>query len=84
MPHVLPVLRKLEEDFDPPLGETPPNVMAELGHTDAAFTLGVYAQVMRRDEEEKAKLAALVEGVWANGWANEAAKAPEAQETWAL
>ena len=30
-------------------GEDPPTVMAQLGHTDAAFTLRVYAHAMRRD-----------------------------------
>jgi integrase len=40
------------------LGETPP----VMGHTDAKLALNVYAQVMRRDEDEKAALAALVEG----------------------
>ncbi len=44
------------------LGETPPVVMQEMGHTDAKLALNVYAQVMRRDESEKSALAALVEG----------------------
>jgi integrase len=44
------------------LGESPPVVMQEMGHTDPALALRVYAQVMRRDEGERAKLAALVEG----------------------
>ncbi|MGP0048684.1 MAG: hypothetical protein ACLPZR_07510 [Solirubrobacteraceae bacterium] len=34
-----------------------------MGHTDPALALRVYAQVMRRDEGEKARLRALVDGV---------------------
>jgi hypothetical protein len=37
-------------------------VMRQLGHTDPAFTLRVYAHAMRRNEEERARLKALVEG----------------------
>jgi integrase len=44
------------------LGETPPVVMAEMGHTDPALALRVYAQVMRLGEDERAALAALVDG----------------------
>jgi len=44
------------------LGECSPVVMQEMGHTDAALALNVYAQAMRRDDGEKAKLRALVEG----------------------
>ena len=36
--------------------------MAQLGHTDPAFTLRVYAHAMRRDEGDKERLKALVEG----------------------
>ena len=36
--------------------------MAQLGHTDAAFTLRVYAHAMRRDQGDKERLKALVEG----------------------
>ena len=43
-------------------GEDPPYVMAQLGHTDAGFTLRVYAHAMRRDEGDKERLKALVEG----------------------
>ena len=43
-------------------GEDPPYVMAQLGHTDPAFTLRVYAHAMRRDEGDKERLKALVEG----------------------
>jgi integrase len=44
------------------LGETPPVVMAEMGHSDPALALRIYAQAMARDEAERSKLRALVEG----------------------
>jgi integrase len=44
------------------IGEDPPTVMAEMGHTTPALALRIYAQAMRRDEGEKARLRALVEG----------------------
>ena len=37
-------------------------MMGQLGHTDAGFTLRVYAHAMRRDEGDKERLKALVEG----------------------
>jgi hypothetical protein len=37
--------------------------MQEMGHTDPALALRVYAQVMRRDEHQEAQLRALVDGV---------------------
>jgi Phage integrase family len=43
-------------------GEDPPYVMAQLGHTDPAFTLRVYAHAMRRDAGDKERLKALIEG----------------------
>ena len=36
--------------------------MAQLGHTVAGFTLRVYAHAMRRDDGDKERLRALVEG----------------------
>jgi hypothetical protein len=36
--------------------------MQQLGHTDPAFTLRVYAHAMRRSEQEREQLKALVEG----------------------
>lgn len=36
--------------------------MAEVGHTDPKVTLGIYAQVMRRDEAARDRLRALLEG----------------------
>ncbi len=70
-------------------GEDPAYVMRQLGHTDPAFTLRVYAHAMRRDEGDKERLKALVEGrVWApmrtgarlkpsNGGSNDPGEVPE-------
>jgi integrase len=44
------------------LGEAPPVVMAEMGHTDPGLALRVYAQAMRRGEDEQKALRELVEG----------------------
>lgn len=44
------------------LGSDPASVMAQLGHTDPAFTLRVYTHMMRRDQGERERLQALVEG----------------------
>jgi integrase len=44
------------------IGKDPTYVMHQLGHTDPAFTLRVYAHMMRRSPEERAKLKALIEG----------------------
>jgi hypothetical protein len=38
--------------------------MRQLGHTDPAFTLRVYTHGMARSPEERARLAALVQGEW--------------------
>jgi integrase len=43
-------------------GEDPASVMAQLGHTDPKFTLGVYTHMMRRDPAERSRLKALVKG----------------------
>jgi len=45
-------------------GEDPHSVMRQLGHTDPAFTLRVYTHGMARSKEERARLAALVNGEW--------------------
>jgi integrase len=44
------------------LGESPPDVMAEMGHTHLALALAIYAQAMRYDHGERDRLRALVEG----------------------
>ena len=48
------------------LGEDPRYVMGQLGHTDPAFTLRLYTHTMRREDGERSRLRALVDGVrWA-------------------
>jgi integrase len=48
------------------LGHDPVYVMQQMGHTDPKLALRIYAQAMRRGEEEKAALGALVQGIdWA-------------------
>jgi integrase/recombinase XerC len=44
------------------IGEPPPVVMQEMGHTDPALALAIYAHAMRRDDGENERLRALVEG----------------------
>jgi integrase len=44
------------------LGETPPVVMAEMGHTSPNQALRIYAQAMRLSDDEREQLAALVAG----------------------
>lgn len=44
------------------IGEPPPVVMAEMGHTDAGLALRIYAQAMRRGQGEREQLRALVDG----------------------
>jgi integrase len=47
------------------IGKDPTYVMQQPGHTDPAFTLRVYSHMMRRSDEEREELKALVEGrVW--------------------
>lgn len=43
-------------------GEDPASLMYQLGHTDPAFTLGVYAHLMRQGHDERKRLKALVTG----------------------
>jgi integrase len=42
------------------IGEPPPVVMAEMGHTDPALALAIYAQAMRRDEGDNDRLRELL------------------------
>jgi integrase len=62
------------------IGEDPAHVMSQMGHTDPAFTLRVYAHAMRRDQDAREKLRALVNGVdWApmgTGGLSESGNAP--------
>ena len=52
--------------------------MQQLGHTDPAFTLRVYSHTMRRSEEEREQLKALVEGQIGHGMGKERAKSASA------
>ena len=65
------------------IGRDPTYVMQQLGHTDPAFTLRVYAHTMRRSEEERERLKALVQDqVWAaNGQREPAADQPAHRAT---
>jgi integrase len=67
------------------IGKDPTHVMEQLGHTDPAFRLRVYAHTMRRSEGERGRLKALVEGhVWAaNGQRarDSALRAPSVDDT---
>jgi integrase len=48
------------------LGDTPPDVMAEMGHTGPQLALAIYAHAMRRADGERERLRALVNGAdWA-------------------
>jgi hypothetical protein len=58
----LTVPEQYVERFKYAIGEPPPVVMAEMGHTDPALALSIYAHAMRRDEGESERLRALVEG----------------------
>jgi integrase len=44
------------------IGRVAPDVMDQLGHSDARLTLRVYARAMRNDTGEQARLKALVDG----------------------
>ncbi len=44
------------------LGETPPYVMAQMGHTTPNLTLAIYARQMDRRNGEPERLKALVQG----------------------
>jgi integrase len=60
------------------LGEAPPVVMVEMGHTDPGLALRVYAQAMRRSDDETAALRELVEGgVLANSGKRDAVETVE-------
>jgi integrase len=44
------------------LGEPPPYVMSQMGHSSPSLTLSIYAKEMHRRDGEHAKLRALIEG----------------------
>jgi integrase len=61
------------------VGETPPYVMAQMGHTTANLTLAIYAREMDRRDGEPERLKALVEGAdWAASGQQEAPEAVDA------
>jgi integrase len=64
------------------LGETPPVVMQEMGHTDPGLALKVYAQSMRRGEDEVKQIREVVEGgaVVANSGQREQIEAAEGSD----
>ena len=63
LPHLTPhSLRRTFASVLYALGESPAVVMAEMGHTTPGLALRVYAQALRRDEQESTRLSALVEG----------------------
>jgi integrase len=63
------------------IGETPPYVMAQLGHADPKVTLGIYAKVMDRRDGEPERLKALVEGVFRQPLDSKAIQTPAATPT---
>lgn len=63
LPHLTPhSLRRTFASVRYALGDTPPVVMAEMGHTDPALALAIYAHAMRRGPDEIARLHVLVNG----------------------
>jgi integrase len=58
------------------IGEDPGAVMDDLGHTDPKLAMTVYRQSMRRDEGERDRLRALVEGARIGSDGSEAASEP--------
>jgi len=63
LPHIAPSsLRKTFAAVLYALGESPPVVMEELGHTSPRAALAIYARAMQRSEDEVLALRALVEG----------------------
>jgi integrase len=82
MPHLTPhSLRRTFASVLYALGEPPPVVMAEMGHRSEGLALRIYAQAMRRGEDERAALRSLVEGAELPEFgpirANEPTSAPE-------
>jgi hypothetical protein len=60
------------------LGHDPVYVMQQMGHTDPKLALRIYAQAMRRGDDEKASLRALVDGAH---WAQMGTNRPERPST---
>jgi len=63
------------------LGEAPPYVMAQMGHTSPSLALAIYARCMDRRDGEPERLRALVEGRdWALAGISAAATTPDVIE----
>jgi len=63
LPRVTPhALRRTFASVSYALGESPATVMSEMGHTSPNLALAVYAQAMRRGDQEIAALRALADG----------------------
>lgn len=63
LPHLTPhSLRRTFASVRYALGDTPPVLMAEMGHADPSLALAIYAHAMRRGPDEIARLHALVNG----------------------
>jgi hypothetical protein len=63
------------------LGEAPPYVMAQMGHTSPNLALSIYAKTMDRRDGEPERLRALVQGeAWAPAGTSVAETTPEAIE----
>ena len=59
-------LRRTYASLPYALGHDPAYVMDQMGHSDPRLALRIYAQAMRRGDDERAHLRALVEGTeWA-------------------
>ncbi|WDT93801.1 tyrosine-type recombinase/integrase [Thermoleophilum album] len=67
LPHLTPhSLRRTFASVLYALGHDPADVMEQMGHSDPRLALRIYAQAMRRGEDEKRRLRALVKGAdWA-------------------
>lgn len=64
------------------IGETPPYVMAQMGHTTPNLTLAIYARQMNRRDGEAERLKALIEGRdWAATGSNSDINPSEAPTT---
>ncbi len=63
LPHLTPhSLRRTFASVLYALDETPPIVMAEMGHTHPGLALRIYARALRLEQDEKDRLRALVDG----------------------
>jgi hypothetical protein len=61
------------------LGEPVPSVMEQVGHTDPKVTLGIYARVMRRSQQERERLRELFDGARVSARFGNGAPAPDGE-----